>query len=184
MSSPYLGEIRTVGFTFPPVDWMQCNGQLLSISQYDALYSLLGTTYGGDGQNTFALPNLQSRVNVAAGTGSGLSPYQPGATGGTENVTLSTNQLAQHAHPFTSAVNASTTGTATTNPVGNNVYPGPAPGGVNVYSGTPTASATLAAGAITGSTTPAGGSQPHANIQPVLALNCIICVNGLYPPRP
>lgn len=178
MSTPYLGEIRTVGFTFPPVGWVTCNGQLLSISENDALFTLLGTTYGGDGQTTFGVPNLMSRVNVAAGNGPGLSPYSPGQVGGSENVTLNANQLPAHAHPFTASLGIGS-GAATTNPIG--AYPGNASG--SVYNNQPSG-VNLAPGAITGTTTPSGNSQAHSNIQPVLALNCIICTEGIYPPRP
>ena len=178
MSDSYLGEIRTVGFNFAPVGWLQCNGQLLSIFEYNALYTLLGTTYGGDGQSTFAVPNLQSRVNVAAGNGPGLSAYTPGQIGGTEAVTLNNTQLPTHAHPFTAAVNASTNGASTNNAAGN--YPGNA--STSLYNATPS-SAMLAAGSLTGSAQPAGGSQAHTNIQPVLALTCIICVEGIFPPQ-
>ncbi|MDB5268894.1 MAG: microcystin-dependent protein [Hymenobacter sp.] len=182
MSYPYIGEIRTVGFTFPPVGWLTCNGQLLNISDYDVLFNLIGTTYGGDGQTTFAVPNLQSRVNVAAGNGPGLSAYVPGQQGGTENVTLTTTQMPTHTHPYTASVNANTGSAAIKNPVGTNVYPGIA--SVNVYSNTPTGTDTLGTGAITATAAPAGGSQAHPNIQPVLALNCIICFEGIYPSRP
>lgn len=178
MSDPYMGEIRTVGFTFAPPSWMLCNGQALNIAEYEALYSLIGTTYGGDGQTTFNLPNMQSRVNVAAGSGPGLSPYAPGATGGLESVTLTALQLPAHAHPFTASLNGSTNGAATSNAAGN--YPG---NGANIYS-TSASSNTLGAGSITGTAQPTGGSGPHTNIQPVLALTCIICVEGIYPPRP
>lgn len=178
MSDPYLGEIRTVGFTFAPPSWLPCNGQALNIAEYEALYTLLGTTYGGDGQTTFNLPNMQSRVNVAAGNGPGLSGYQPGATGGLETVTLSTNQLPTHAHPFAASVNGSTNGSATSNAAGN--YPG---SGANIYS-TNSSSNALGAGSLTGTAQSAGGGGSHTNIQPVLALTCIICVEGIYPPRP
>lgn len=173
-----MGEIRTVGFTFAPPGWLPCNGQMLNISEYDALYSLLGTTYGGDGVSTFGLPNMQSRVNVAAGNGPGLSPYAPGAMGGVEQVTLTTNQLPTHAHPFAASLNGSTNGSATSNAAGN--YPG---NGANIYAGT-SSSGTLGAGSITGTAQSAGGNGSHTNIQPVLALTCIICTEGLYPPRP
>lgn len=177
MATPYLGEIRTVGFTFAPPGWLQCNGQSLSISEYEALFTLIGTTYGGDGQNTFNLPNLQSRVNVGAGNGAGLNAYTPGQTGGTEMVTLNTNQLPSHIHPFAASVGATTSGTATANPVGQ--YPGNAPS--PVYASTATQS--LAGGSITGNAQSSGSSQSHPNIQPVLALMCIICVEGIFPPR-
>jgi microcystin-dependent protein len=180
MSTPYIGEIRTVGFTFAPIGWLSCQGQLLPISEYDALYALIGTTYGGDGQTTFALPNFQSRLVPAAGTGVGLSNYVPGITGGTESVTLTNTQMPAHGHPFASGVNASTGGTATNNPA--SAYPHPST--KSMYRDTAIAGSNLAAGAITGTAAPAGGSQPHPNIQPVLALNCIICTDGIFPSQP
>ena len=94
----YLGEIRPAGFNFPPVGWALCNGQMLAISQNEALFVLLGTAYGGDGVNTFGLPNLNGRMAIDAGDGIGLSPYTLGQSGGSENVTLNSNQLPSHNH--------------------------------------------------------------------------------------
>src|SRR5271155_3610803 len=99
MAEAFLGEIRMFGFTFVPQGWAMCNGQLLPISQNTALFSLLGTTYGGDGVSTFALPNLQSRVPIHQGQGTSLSPYVPGQTGGAESVTLTLSQIPAHFHP-------------------------------------------------------------------------------------
>ncbi|QNH63080.1 phage tail protein [Hymenobacter sediminicola] len=179
MSSPYLGEIRTVGFPFAPVGWLQCQGQVLNISDYEALYSLIGTTYGGDGQSTFALPDMRSRVNVAAGNGPGLSSYMPGQRAGTEAVTLTTQQMPAHNHVFTASLNASGGGPAVNSPAGN--YPADAD--TALYSTSALEADTLAPGIISGMAQPAGGSQPHANIQPVLALTTIICYEGQYPPQ-
>jgi microcystin-dependent protein len=176
MSTPYVGEIRAVGFNFAPVDWAACNGQLLPISEYEVLYTLLGTTYGGDGQNTFALPRLNSRVVVGTGQGPGLSPYPLGTTGGVESVTLTTTQMPAHGHPYSVPLAASTTGTVGNNPAGK--LPGTADG---TYTGAADGTS-LAANAVTATVGVAGGSQPHPNIQPVLALNYIICTNGIYPP--
>jgi len=182
MSEPTTGEIRIVGFNFAPVGWAKCEGQLLSIQEYEALYSLLGTTYGGDGISTFGIPDLRSRLTVGAGTGPGLSPYVQGQRAGTEAVTLTTNQLPVHSHPYTAAVAASTAAATTKNPVGN-AYPGLAPSTKNPY-GSVASSDTLAAGAVTMTAAVAGGNQPHPNIQPVLPLNNIICLQGFYPSRP
>lgn len=183
MSAPYLGEIRAVGFTFAPVGWVACNGQPLAINQYEALYSLIGTTYGGDGVNSFNVPSLGSRIvpgSEGGAPGPGLSPYQLGQTGGLEQVTLTANQLPAHAHPFTSQLSTTTTGNATNTPAGN--LPG---GGSRAgYNSAPTAGRALAPNAVAGTTQPAGGNQPHPNVQPVLALNYIICTEGIYPPRP
>ncbi|RAK67981.1 phage tail protein [Hymenobacter edaphi] len=176
MSTPYIGEIRTVGFSFAPVGWLQCQGQLLSISEYDTLFALIGTTYGGDGQNTFALPDLRSRVNVGAGTGTGLSSYEPGQRAGSESVTLTTLQMPSHSHQYVASVGASTGGTASNDPTGK--YPGNA--NSNIYSASASESSMTAVN-VTGTAAPSGGNQPHTNIQPVLALNCIICFEGIYP---
>ncbi|MFD2784119.1 phage tail protein [Hymenobacter rubripertinctus] len=172
----YLGEIRIFGGTFPPVGWQFCSGQLLSISENEALYTLLGTTYGGDGQNTFALPNLQSRVAVGMGQGPGRSNYQQGQTAGTENVTLTTAQLPVHQHPLQASVKAVTGANGQTSPVGAYF----ADKGGDNYTGT-AGTSTLGADALTGTLTPAGGSQPHSNIQPALALQYIIATEGIYP---
>src|ERR1044072_6382411 len=100
MSNPYIGEIRMFGVNLAPAGWVFCSGQLMPISENDALFTLIGTTYGGDGQETFGIPNLQSRVPVHAGTGSSGINYQLGESGGAEEVTLTTNQIPVHNHPF------------------------------------------------------------------------------------
>jgi microcystin-dependent protein len=188
----FLSTILIWPPNFAPRGWAICSGQLLSISQNAALFSLLGTTYGGDGVSNFALPNLQGRVPVGAGQGAGLSPYLLGQMGGTENVTLTTNNLAAHTHSATttglSASIPAVTTTGTTNQASPSVaLAAPvdsARNPVNIYgSGTPTQR--LAAGTVTGSVTvgPAGGGQPHPNIEPYLALNYIIALEGIYPSR-
>lgn len=180
MSTPYLGEIRVVGFNYPPAGWATCNGQLLSISQNNALYALLGTTYGGDGVNTFGVPNLSGRVAVGAQNGApgpGLSSYPLGTIGGVENVTLNATQLPIHGHPYSVPLAGSTAGTISNNPAGN--LPGAASGS---YAGA-AGGGNLAANAVTGTVGVAGDNQPHSNIQPVLALNFIIATEGIYPPQ-
>jgi microcystin-dependent protein len=184
MSTPYLGEIRVVGFTFPPVSFASCNGQLLPISEYDALFTLLGTTYGGDGQTTFALPNLNSRLGVGAQAGQrgpGLSAYLPGQQAGVEGVTLTTTQIPSHGHTIAVPLQASTSGTATSTPTNN--FPAVSP--INKpYAAAATAGAYLNPQALTATVGVAGSGQPHSNIQPVLALNYIICTQGIYPSQP
>jgi microcystin-dependent protein len=175
----YVGEIRVFAGNFAPADWAFCNGQLLNINDNQALFYLLGTTYGGDGTNTFALPNLQSRIAVGQGAGTGLAPYSIGAVAGVESVTLTSNNLAQHQHPFAGAVSVMTGGSPQNGPggaffsdqAGSNYDPG-------------ASNKTLAANAVSGQMTPAGGSQPHPNIQPVLALNYIIALTGIFPSQP
>jgi microcystin-dependent protein len=178
MSSPYIGEIRLCGFNFAPVDWAFCNGQLLPISGYEALYNLIGTTYGGDGQSTFALPNLQSRVPIHQGTGAGLSTYVIGQTGGIENVTLTTQQMPQHNHSANGSTAFGTTGSPNNGILGvtnSGTAPAPATGNLDFIASAP--NATLANNALGN----AGGSQPHNNIQPVLVVNFIISLYGIYP---
>jgi microcystin-dependent protein len=177
MANPYLGEIRLFAFGYAPQGWMLCNGQTLSIAQYSALYSLLGTTYGGDGVTTFNLPNLQSRVPVHFGQGAGLSSYSMGEATGSETVTLNATQMPSHTH----AVNATTGSGSQSSPAGNYLAsPGASPHGTTVapYAPSNSGNATTLSGATIGA---AGGSQPHSNLQPVLCVSFCICVSGLFP---
>ncbi len=166
MSDPYIGEIRMWAGNFAPVGWLFCQGQLLPISENEALFQLIGTTYGGDGQETFALPDLQGRLPVHQGNGMVL-----GQQAGVEEVTLTVNQIPAHTHPL---VAAQALGNASS-PAGNVLAE--SPGGVKPYiEGTP--SVPMAATAIA----PAGGSQPHTNLQPYLCINFIISLVGIFPP--
>lgn len=171
MSDQYLGEIRMFAGNFAPYGWALCNGQTLAISQNTALFSLIGTYYGGDGVTTFQLPNLQSRVPIHQGQGLGLSPYNIGQIGGFENVTLSTQQMPQHNH----GVNVLGLNAATNKAAGG--YLADSTGG-NVYT-TSNPNNTLNTNAITY----AGSSQPHNNIQPYLCITFIIALQGIYPSR-
>ena len=170
MSDPYIGEIRMVGFTFAPQGWLDCNGAILSISQYETLYALIGTTYGGDGQNNFALPDLRSRTLLNQGAGGGLPNYALGQQVGQENVTLNGNTLAMHNHPFSGS-----------NDPGNQAGPGgsyPA----TLQSGefyTSDTSSPLAMAS--NATLPFGGNQPHNNLMPTNCLRFIIATEGIYP---
>jgi microcystin-dependent protein len=170
MSEPFLGEIRTFGFNFAPRGWAFCNGQLLSISQNTALFSLLGTFYGGNGQTTFALPDLQGRVGIHQGQGPGLSPYELGEVSGSETVTLTSAQMPTHSHQV--VANATT---ATSGRTAGNV---PARTSGNSYAAAPDGT-DMNAGMI-GTT---GGSQPHTNLQPFLVLNFCIALQGIFPSR-
>ncbi len=168
MSEPFLGEIRPFAFNFPPRGWALCNGQILPINQNQALFSLLGTTYGGNGTTTFALPNLNARTAIGEGQGFGLADHFLGETGGQANVTLIPNNLPPHTHGVTTAA------TSTTNsPV--NALPGPS--GHQIYD--PAVNSALAPAAISS----AGGSQPHENMQPTLSINYSIALSGIYPSR-
>jgi microcystin-dependent protein len=170
MSEPFVGEIRMFAGNFAPRGWAFCDGQLLAVSQNDALFSLLGTIYGGDGRTTFGLPDMRGRLSIHAGTGPGLSPRRLGAKGGAENVTLTVNQLPSHGHPF-----QATTGTATSrDPVGNM----PAEALADVYA-EDLSPFSLNSQAITNT----GGSRSHTNLMPFLCINYIIALFGIYPSR-
>src|SRR6267142_5101650 len=163
MSSPFIGEIRMFGGNFAPVGWAFCNGALIPISENDALFNLIGTTYGGDGQSTFALPDLQSRVPVHVGPGFAL-----GQSGGVETVTLTTSQIPAHSHvPQCSSLAGSQAGPD------NGVW---AVAGSNLYNDT-APNIAMAATAIG----QAGGSQPHDNMIPFLVVNFILSLFGIFP---
>jgi microcystin-dependent protein len=183
MAEPYLAEIRMFGGNFAPQGWAFCNGQILSIAQNTALFSLLGTTYGGNGTTTFALPDLRGRVAIHQGSGPGLSPYVIGQQAGTESVQLTVAQLPAHAHNVncdaTSTSRATTGFGQSTGSTPTNNFPGlAAVAGEGVYSTGPAAS-TMNAAMIA----PNGGGQGHANIQPYLSLSFIIALQGIYPSR-
>ncbi|HEU4887232.1 MAG TPA: tail fiber protein [Thermoanaerobaculia bacterium] len=169
MAQPFIGEIRMFAGNFAPAGWMFCDGQLMPISQNDALFILIGTTYGGDGESTFALPNLQSRVPMHMGNGPDGVTYQLGEAAGTESVTLTTQQIPTHTHPLLGSSGAATAG----NPQDQVL----AQSGQTSYM--IEADAILAMNA--NSITPVGGSQPHENCQPFLCINYIISLFGLFP---
>jgi microcystin-dependent protein len=179
MSEPFLGEIRMVGWNFAANGWALCNGQLMSISQNSALFALLGTTYGGDGMTTFALPNLQGRVPIHQGTGVGLSPYTIGESSGSENITLLANQMPTHTH-LMGVSNLPGTVADPTNAIlaQGNSGAGRSPVPVSNYVSTE-ATGALAPTAIASS----GSNQPHSNIQPFLCINFIIALQGIFPSR-
>lgn len=171
MSDPFLGEIRIFAGNFAPQGWAFCSGQLLAVSDYDALFSLLGTTYGGNGQTTFALPDLRGRVPLHMGTGPGLSNRQIGANGGTENVTLQTQQMPGHTHVLVASENLASQTSAQGNLLAKSTN-------VDLYSGD-TPDGALATQSIGN----AGGNQSHSNIMPYLSVNFIISLFGIYPSR-
>lgn len=172
MSEPFVGEIRMFAGNFSPRGWALCDGQLLAVSQNDALFSLLGTIYGGDGRTTFGLPDLRGRLPIHAGNGPGLSPRRLGAQGGAEGVTLTVNQLPSHTHePF----QASTDRGNEVNPGGNVLSESPQ---ISMYIEDPP-SVNLDAASVTS----VGGSQSHTNLMPFLCVNFIIALFGIYPSR-
>lgn len=171
MSEPYLGEIKMFGGNFAPVGWSFCDGSLLSISQYEALFALLGTTYGGDGQTTFALPDLRGRIPLHMGTNPQTGTHFPlGQMAGTETVALLPNQLPAHTHFVTAQTAANTVQTG--NPA-NAVW---APSDFNRFSTNPPDGAMNPA-AITFQ----GGNQPHDNVMPFLTVSFIIALEGIFP---
>ena len=167
MSQPFLGQIVLFPYNFAPRGWAFCNGQILPISQNDALYALVGTTFGGDGQNTFALPDLRGRVPISAGQGPGLSNRVLGQVGGLESATLTAAQLPSHGH----TVGASTAAATAASPAGG------VPAAKGSYEAS--ANATMLPGLL-GS---AGGNQPFGVVQPALSLNFCIALEGIFPSR-
>jgi microcystin-dependent protein len=169
LASPYVGEIRMFGGNFAPRDWAFCNGQLLPIDQNTALFQLIGTTYGGDGQTTFALPDLRGRLPLHQGTSPNGQSYIIGQTGGVESVTLTTSQIPAHNHAFTGTTNPGGTTNPPTNIVAQN-------SGNNIYI-EDQAFVALAPQSLL----PDGGSQPHENLQPFLCVAFIISLAGIFP---
>ena len=174
---PFIGEIRMFGGNFAPRGWALCNGQMLGVNQNQALFSLLGTTYGGDGNSTFGVPDLQGRVPVGQGAGAGLSRTQLGDKAGSENVTLVAAQMPTHTH----AAMASTGGADKATPAGNVWASQTDNTGALIPAFTPSspANATMAPQTIGA----AGGNQPHSNVQPYLVVTYIIATEGIYPSR-
>jgi microcystin-dependent protein len=174
----YLGMVKLFAGSFAPNNWAYCDGTLLSISQYSALYAVIGTTYGGNGTTTFALPDLRSRVAVGAGKGPGLTPYQPGQAAGTEAVSLSAQQMPVHSHNTLTSQTIATTNNPATGILAQSNYP-------NAETGDPITSYTYAAtsNGQAANISSAGGSQPVSLMQPYLGMNYVICINGLFPSR-
>lgn len=169
MSQPYVGEIRMFAGNFAPAGWMFCEGQLVPISEYETLFNLIGTTYGGDGQSTYALPDLRGRLPVHMGQGPGLSNnYVIGETGGVEQVTLTVPQIPNHNHPVMASMDVPVSSTPSGNVTGQ--------AAAKFYrAGTP------AVAMNPGFVSPVGGSQPHDNMQPYLCVSFIISLFGIYP---
>jgi microcystin-dependent protein len=172
MSEPFIAEIRIFAGNFAPRGWSFCNGQLLPIAQNTALFSLVGTTYGGDGRTTLGLPNLQGRAAMHTGNGPGLTSRREGQMGGTTTVTLSANQMPQHTHGLQSTLTVG----QDNDPTADSVPAGSVGGALYAAPGT---TVPMDADAMP----PVGGGQAHANMQPYLVLNFIIALVGLYPSR-
>jgi microcystin-dependent protein len=169
---PFVAEIRIFPFNFAPKGWAFCDGQILPISQNTALFSLLGTTYGGDGKSNFALPNLQGNAPMHPGQGPGLSLHDLGETGGSQTVTLLASEMPAHSHSWTASNQAGTD----QSPL-NELFAGGV-GGISMYAA-PGSMTQLAPNVLP----PSGGDQPHNNMMPYLTLNFCIALQGVYPPR-
>ncbi|OCT16327.1 phage tail protein [Paenibacillus pectinilyticus] len=173
-STPFVGEICIFPFNFVPKGWAACNGQLLPLSQNTALFSLLGTTYGGDGRTTFALPNLQGMVPMQAGQGPGLSLYDLGQTSGTDTVTLLPSEIPAHSHTLQYG-----TGGGTQESPSGQIWKDTAGRRSGLAYTTPGNPVQMSGNSLI----PVGGNQPHNNMQPYLTLNFCIALQGIYPPR-
>jgi microcystin-dependent protein len=171
MSDPFVGEIRMFAGSFAPRGWALCDGQLLTVSQNDALFSLLGTTYGGDGRTTFGLPDLRGRIPIHQGQGPGLSSRRLGSKSGAERVSVAANEVASHNHPWYASADPA----EDTDPAGHTVATAT---GTDLY-GT-VGPKTMDPQAITPGT---GGGQPHGNLMPFLCIHFIIALFGIYPSR-
>ncbi|HEU5011792.1 MAG TPA: tail fiber protein [Roseiflexaceae bacterium] len=180
MSEPFLGEIRLFAGNFAPVGWALCQGQLLSISQNTALFSILGTTYGGNGQTTFGLPDLRGRVPLGWGQGPGLPAVNLGEMAGSPTHTMIITEMPAHNHTAQTAINASSSGGNTPNPANN--YPAASTTRDNVYT-SGASNSTMNTGAAQTTVGVAGGSQPFSIMQPYLGINFIIALEGIYPSR-
>lgn len=172
MQDPFVAEVRIVGFNFAPKGWAFCDGQLKPISQNTALFSLLGTTYGGDGKSTFALPDFQGNVGIQAGQGQGLSEYYLGEMSGSEVVTLLQSEMPSHTHNVMGVADPGDTNIMTDNAIGRS-------SGASVFTNAAAPVAMMNPTMIS----VAGSSQPHNNMQPYLTLNYIIALQGVFPQR-
>lgn len=172
MSEPFVGEIKMFAGNFAPRGYAFCDGQLLAVSQNDALFSLLGTIYGGDGRTTFGLPDLRGRIPVHAGQGPGLSSRRLGSKSGAERETITVNQMPSHRHTVEGSNNMATHETLQGNVLAGSV-------GGNFYSSTATKSSQLESGVVANT----GGSQSHNNMMPTLCIHFIVALVGIYPSR-
>ena len=181
-TEPFIGEVKLLGFYFPPLGYMACQGQLLSISQNTALFALLGTIYGGDGQTSFGLPDLQGRMPIGQGQGPGLPEYVMGEAAGVTSTTLISVNMPQHIHTLSAAkvqVKVASSPASEQDPNGMYVAQTTA----SIYSDTPTANAFMAPALVSGTTDIAGGSQPFSILNPYLCMNYSIAIEGIFPSR-
>ena len=183
-TEPFIGEIKILGFSFAPVGYRSCDGSLLSIAEYTALFALVGTYYGGDGQVTFGIPDLRGRRSIGQGQGAGLLTHDLGEVGGRENFTILTSNLPQHTHAITPTQAIikfkASSAVANQNTASNNFNATPA---LPYYKNTATAGEYLGATEISGTTEIAGGSQPFSLLNPSLTMNFSIALEGIFPSR-
>ena len=179
MSDPFIAEIRLFTYNFAPKNWAYCAGQIMPISQNTALFSLLGTNYGGNGTTNFALPNLIGNVAVGAGSGPGLTPRDLGETGGSATVTINQQSYPSHTHNFQGFDNALAKATDT-QPANNTVFARTAD--YNIYNTTVNQNVVQMAPQVVGTSN--GGGQPHNNAQPYITISACIALQGIFPPRP
>ncbi|HEX9367367.1 MAG TPA: tail fiber protein [Vicinamibacterales bacterium] len=180
MAEGFIGEIRFFCGNFAPSNWQICAGQTLAISQYTALFSILGTTFGGNGTTNFMLPDFRGRMPLSTGQSPGTSNYVLGQQGGSESTTISMSQMPAHTHQATAVVNASARAGQET-PAGG--VPAPAPSGTAIYASGPDGSTTMSSGMTTVTVQPAGSSLPLPTQPPYTCVNFIICINGIFPSR-
>jgi microcystin-dependent protein len=180
MANWYLGELRLFGFGFAPRGWVQCNGQTLPISTNTALFSIIGTFYGGNGVSTFMLPDLRAFVPIGTGQGPGLSDFAIGQSGGGETETLATVQIPSHTHALTALPVSATSGNAQGGSILAEGKFGGRGSGYRVFTYTTNPPATTLNASASG---PQGGNMPHPNVQPTLTMNWCIAVTGIFPPR-
>lgn len=181
-TEPFIGEVKLLGFNFPPLGYMTCQGQILSIAAYTALFSLIGTTYGGNGQTTFALPDLQGRIPVGQGQGPGLPPYTIGEAAGSVSMALKTENLPQHIHTLTNAhVQIKASSATATEQSADGTYP--ATTIAAAYADTPTPNLYTGGTQISGTTDMVGQALPFPILNPFLCMNFSIAVEGIFPSR-
>jgi microcystin-dependent protein len=182
-TEPFIGEIKLFGFNFAPRGYATCSGQLLSIAQNTALFSLLGTYYGGNGQTTFGLPNLNGRVAIGMGQSPGTSDYIIGQTAGTENCTLTTNQMPMHNHSAVGITVNQAVGTSNDDAGAANNFISNSTSTMGDFFGTVASADVMGAAKVGGATATAGGSQPFSILQPYLVINYSIALEGIFPSR-
>lgn len=181
-TEPFIGEVKLFGFNFAPKGYATCQGQILSIAQNTALFSLLGTTYGGNGQTTFALPDLQGRTAIGQGTGAGLPSYSMGQLSGTTSTTLLSVNMPQHVHTLNAArVQVKVASTPASEQDPNGMYL--AQTTTAIYTDTPSANAFMGGTVVSGTTDISGGSQPFSILNPYLCMNYSIALQGIFPSR-